>query len=158
MAIFRRKIERVGYATIAIEANDKKEAEDILEDWMYDDKNYDELCDVLNSRCIDFDTPINGYGNIDEYNRANHTDDFTIFGKAKQKEELYDIYFLHDDDPNKTDEYKNLTMSKLIDKLREKNHDYLIKPTMRSPSVNQYHEASKRKAHILMMTIEKRRK
>ena len=162
MAIFRKMVTRSSRATIAIEADNKEEADLIYGDWLDEgnDENYEELSQMLNERSLDTDEWLTGFPNVEAYNRALVMDDFVIIKEdtKKDREPKYDIWLRYEDHDNQFACYgKNRTMADVINDLRMLNDLYYVKQSCYVPDLDEIRAARKRGAHVLAYDLERRK-
>lgn len=163
MAIYRKMVTRSSRATIAIEADNKEEADLIYGDWLDEgnDENYEELSQMLNERSLDTDEWLTGFPNAELYNRASVMDDFVIIKgdtKKDDSEPMYDLYLTYVDHNDSPICYgKNKKMADIITDLKMLDELYYIKKLSDTPSWDAYVSAKERKANILNFRLERRK-
>lgn len=127
--IFRKLFERSSSITVAIDADSKEKAQKIFDDWCEDSENSEELNKVLSERETDTEEWLAPFATSELYDKFCD-DDFLIGETHKDPEEpKFDVYFSYvSANPVVTSVVKNITFDDVLDRLRNVNENYYIKP------------------------------
>ena len=129
--IYSFEIRRYSYATVAVEADSKDEAGNILTKWRDNIKNQEELDMVMDDPDREqtkvYLDPLKESYTDEEFARADFVPDFEI--RMKEKEPRYDLYLIMDEEPChvKRKVFQDVDMSMLLWYLNHYNTSYILK-------------------------------
>ena len=159
MPIFRKKIKRESEVTVAIEADNLQEADDLFNGWIDDPCSYnqDDLNITLGEKEKEKEEWIAGYETMEEYARkCDKCDDFMI-ANPDSKEPKFDLYITYKDDPGKRTAFLECNMTKVLSELDKINGKFMLQAHIGCPSVECITEAKKHDAAIIWFEAERRK-
>lgn len=153
MAIYRKYFSRSSVATIAIEADTRREAQDIFDAWYSDPDSNEGFNEFLSEHENDNELWVGGYPNLEDYNRAPKLDDFLITKRKESKEPKYDLYFVFKNGVKRV--FLECNMEKVVDEICKMNKDYILDPKA-VPSVSCIDDARKHNSTVICFNVERR--
>ena len=135
MSIFRKRYKRYSQVTVAIEADNKDDAQKIFDDWLEDEK--EDFNELLSERETDEEDWLVGFANIDLYNRSPIIDDYLITepdNKPSEERRKYNVYVTYKDNPGNRAIYYNCQIDKVLDVISELDANYSV--TAKSAKLN----------------------
>lgn len=129
--IFRKLFHRSSSVVVAIDADSKEKAQKIFDDWCEDCENSEELNAALSEKETDKEEWLSSFDDSDTYKKCNCCNDDFLIGSPHEDpdEPKFDVYFKYGSaNPIIKTVVKNITFDEVLERLRNLNENYYIKP------------------------------